>query len=120
MNDFKIIFAGPVGSGKTTAIATLSDEAPVCTNQSASDMTRMKKSETTVAMDYGSMTLDAREKIHLYGTPDRETVKLVHDKLKKNCIGLILLINNMDVEPVTQPPESQTKVIAFAGRVHKE
>ncbi len=28
MNDYKIIFAGPVGSGKTTAIDTLSDEAP--------------------------------------------------------------------------------------------
>lgn len=45
MNDSKIIFAGPVRSGKTTAIATLSDEPPVCTNQSATDMTRTRKSK---------------------------------------------------------------------------
>ncbi len=69
MNDYKIIFAGPVGSGKTTAINTLSDKAPVYTNQSASDMTLMRKSKTTVAMDYGTMVLDGVEKIHLYGTP---------------------------------------------------
>lgn len=72
MNDFKIIFTGPVGSGKTTAIATLSDEPPVCTNQNATDMTKEKKSKTTVAMDYGTMSLDAKEKIHLYGTPGQE------------------------------------------------
>jgi len=100
MNDFKIIFAGPVGSGKTTAIATLSDEAPVCTNQSATDMTRMKKSETTVAMDYGTMTLDAREKIHLYGTPGQERFDFMWDILTTNGLGLILLLDNTRKDPL--------------------
>jgi len=100
MNDSKIIFAGPVGSGKTTAIATLSDEPPVCTNQSATDMTRTRKSQTTVAMDYGTMTLDAKEKIHLYGTPGQERFNFMWDILTTNGLGLILLLDNTRRDPL--------------------
>ncbi len=100
MNDSKIIFAGPVGSGKTTAIATLSDEPPVCTNQSATDMTKTRKSQTTVAMDYGTMTLDAKEKIHLYGTPGQERFNFMWDILTTNGLGLILLLDNTRRDPL--------------------
>lgn len=99
MNDLKLIFTGPVGSGKTTAIATLSDEAPVCTNQSASDMTQVRKSETTVAMDYGTMKLDGLEKIHLYGTPGQERFKFMWEILITNGLGLILLLDNTRKDP---------------------
>lgn len=100
MNDHKIIFAGPVGSGKTTAIATLSDEPPVCTNQSATDMTKKKKSKTTVAMDYGTMSLGSMEKIHLYGTPGQERFDFMWDILTTNGLGLILLLDNTRRDPL--------------------
>ncbi len=100
MSDFKIIFAGPVGSGKTSAIATLSDDKPVCTNQNASDMTRLRKSETTVAMDYGTMALDGIEKIHLYGTPGQERFDFMWELLTKNGLGLILLLDNTRRDPL--------------------
>jgi len=100
MNDSKIIFAGPVGSGKTTAIATLSDEPPICTNQSATDITRTRKSQTTVAMYYGTMTLDAKEKIHLYGTPGQERFNFMWDILTTNGLGLILLLDNTRRDPL--------------------
>lgn len=100
MNDFKIIFAGPVGSGKTTAIATLSDEPPVCTNQSATDMTKERKSKTTVALDYGTMSLDAKEKIHLYGTPGQERFNFMWDILTTNGLGLVLLLDNTRRDPL--------------------
>jgi len=101
MNNFKIIFAGPVGSGKTTAIVTLSDEKPVCTNQSASDMTLNRKAETTVAMDYGTMILDGGDKIHLYGTPGQERFGFMWDVLTKNGLGLILLLDNTRKDPLS-------------------
>jgi len=100
MNELKIIFAGPVGSGKTTAIVTLSDEDPVCTNQSASDMTRVRKSETTVAMDYGTMTLDDEEKIHLYGTPGQERFNFMWEILTENGLGLVLLLDSTRRDPL--------------------
>jgi signal recognition particle receptor subunit beta len=100
MNELKIIFAGPVGSGKTTAIETLSDSAPVSTNQNATDMTRVRKNETTVAMDYGTMTLDDQEKIHLYGTPGQERFDFMWEILTSNGLGLILLLDNTRRDPL--------------------
>ena len=72
MVENKIIFTGPVGVGKTTAIAALSDDPPVQTDASASDMTQDRKGHTTVAMDYGVIRLDEHTKVHLYGTPGQE------------------------------------------------
>ncbi|RLW67194.1 MAG: GTP-binding protein, partial [gamma proteobacterium symbiont of Stewartia floridana] len=66
MSDYKIIFSGPVGAGKTTAIQSISDILPVTTDEQASDMTRNLKNGTTVAMDYGLIKLPGTERIHLY------------------------------------------------------
>ncbi|OYV77056.1 MAG: GTP-binding protein, partial [Acidithiobacillus ferrivorans] len=49
--DNKIIFTGPVGVGKTTAISALSDIPIISTDAQASDMTLNRKGHTTVAMD---------------------------------------------------------------------
>lgn len=62
MAENKIIFTGPVGVGKTTAIAALSDDPPIKTDARASDMTTSMKSHTTVAMDYGVIHLDEKPK----------------------------------------------------------
>ena len=48
----KIIFTGPVGAGKTTAITAISDIAPISTEQAATDDTKNKKQLTTVAMQH--------------------------------------------------------------------
>ena len=67
--EHKILFAGPVGAGKTTAIASISDIPVVQTEAKATDDVAMRKANTTVAMDYGTLNLDGVAKIHLYGTP---------------------------------------------------
>ena len=54
MSHYKIIFAGPVGAGKTTAVAAASDIPPVRTDTAASDEVRDIKPRTTVALDYGA------------------------------------------------------------------
>jgi uncharacterized protein len=99
MNDYKIIFSGPVGAGKTTAIGAISDIAPVTTDELASDMTRSRKSGTTVAMDYGMLKLGADERIHLYGTPGQERFDFMWDILTRGGIGLILLLSNTRPDP---------------------
>ncbi len=100
MSDLKIIFAGPVGAGKTTAIASISDIPPVRTDEVASDMTRKRKSQTTVAFDYGVMNLDGSEKIHLYGTPGQERFDFMWEILTKNALGLVLLVDNTRKDPL--------------------
>lgn len=99
MSQYKIIFTGPVGAGKTTAISSISDVPPVTTDASASDMTKTRKSATTVAMDYGIMNLAGEEKIHLYGTPGQERFDFMWDILTVGGIGLILLLDNTRADP---------------------
>ena len=99
MSQYKIIFTGPVGAGKTTAIDSISDVPPVKTDAAASDMTKSRKAATTVAMDYGIMNLDDGEKIHLYGTPGQERFDFMWDILTVGGIGLVLLLDNTRADP---------------------
>lgn len=66
MTHYKIVFSGPVGAGKTTAIASISDIPPVTTETRPTDETRDIKATTTIAMDYGVLRLSGTERIHLY------------------------------------------------------
>jgi len=97
--DHKIIFTGPVGAGKTTAIAAISDIEPIRTDEQASDMTTRRKSNTTVAMDYGMIRLGPKEKVHLYGTPGQERFDFMWEILTKGGIGLVLLLDNTRPAP---------------------
>ncbi len=99
MNQHKIIFTGPVGAGKTTAISSISDIPAIKTDADASDMTKERKKATTVAMDYGVMNLEGGEKIHLYGTPGQERFDFMWDILVTGGIGLILLVDNSRAAP---------------------
>lgn len=112
MSQYKIIFTGPVGAGKTTAINAISDVPPVKTDAAASDMTKNRKASTTVAMDYGVMNLAGGEKIHLYGTPGQERFDFMWDILTTGGIGLILLLDNTRADPFQ---DMRFFLDAFAG-----
>lgn len=99
MSNKKIIFTGPVGAGKTTAIQSISDVPIVSTNEEATDMTADRKPQTTVAMDYGRINIGENEKIHLYGTPGQERFSFMWDILTKGALGLILLLDNSRDNP---------------------
>lgn len=88
MSDNKIIFAGPSATDITTAVKAISDIEPVT------------KEENTVAMDYGILKLDTGDQIYIYGAPEREKLKHVQETLNKDCIGLVLFIDNTDNNPV--------------------
>lgn len=96
----KIVFTGPVGAGKTTAIRALSDIEPICTEQLATDEVKNIKTETTVAMDYGSMSLGSKERIHLYGTPGQKRFDFMWDILSEGSIGLVILVDNRADDPI--------------------
>ncbi|OGT90837.1 MAG: GTP-binding protein [Gammaproteobacteria bacterium RIFOXYA12_FULL_61_12] len=98
-NNYKIVFTGPVGAGKTTAIRSISDVEPITTDESASDMTRSMKPTTTVAMDYGLMRLEANDRVHLYGTPGQERFDFMWEILIEGSLGLVLLLDNTSKSP---------------------
>lgn len=98
--EHKIIFTGPVGAGKTTAIASISDIPVVQTEAKASDEVAVRKLKTTVAMDYGTLNLEGGAKIHLYGTPGQERFSFMWDILTVGGLGLVLLIDNAREDPL--------------------
>ncbi len=99
MKEPKIIFSGPVGAGKTTAIRSLSEIPIVSTDEHARDMTIHRKPQTTVAMDYGLARLDGHPRVHLYGTPGQERFDFMWDILTEGGHGLVLLLDNTRANP---------------------
>lgn len=97
---YKLVFAGPVGSGKTTAIQTLSDIEVVCTEANASDEVRRLKQTTTVAMDYGLMKLASGDQVRLYGTPGQKRFDFMWEILTENALGLVLMLKASVPDPV--------------------
>ncbi len=102
MASYKILISGPVGSGKTTAVSTLSDIPVVKTDAKPTDGVAALKDSTTVAMDYGTIDLGDGNKVHLYGTPGQERFKFMWEILVQGSIGLILLINNNHPHPLRE------------------
>ncbi len=98
----KIIFTGPVGAGKTSAIAAISDEPPVSTDVMCTGDEKAIKPTTTVAMDYSYIKLEDGTRIHLYGTPGQERFDFMWRILAKGGLGLVLLVNNDHPDPVAQ------------------
>jgi signal recognition particle receptor subunit beta len=96
----KIIFTGPVGSGKTTSINAVSDIAAVGTEAKASDDVALRKANTTVAMDYGVLNLEDGKKVHLYGTPGQERFNYMWEILSEGAMGLVILIDNLRPDPL--------------------
>jgi signal recognition particle receptor subunit beta len=98
----KIIFTGPVGAGKTTAITAISDIPPVRTDVACRGDERRLKDSTTVAMDYSYIQLSDGKRVHLYGTPGQERFDFMWKILTQGGLGLVLLVNNDDPDPLAQ------------------
>lgn len=96
----KVLFVGPVGAGKTTAISVLSDKEIVNTDVKVSDMTRFRKSQTTVALDYGVVTLKDDLRVHLYGTPGQQRFDFMWEILQHGLTGLAILVDHSRRTPL--------------------
>ena len=95
----KVLIAGGFGVGKTTLVRSLSEIPPLLTEQemtSASvgvDDAEMvpDKRTTTVAMDFGRITIDRRHILYLFGTPGQERFWFMWDELSAGAMGAVVL-----------------------------
>lgn len=92
-HELKIVFTGPMGAGKTTAIGAISDSPPVLTDVVNNDHAAFDKDSTTVALDYGQLTLDNGAVVRLYGTPGQERFGFMRQILCRGAIGVVLLLD---------------------------
>lgn len=98
----KLVFTGSVGAGKTTAITAIS-EVPVLTTEAKPSEAAVarRKPSTTVAMDYGKITLEDGHTVHLYGTPGQRRFDFMCHILCRGALGLIILIDNTHPDPLS-------------------
>lgn len=91
-----------MGAGKSTAIQCISEIPVINTDVRATDEVSLRKETTTVALDYGELTLADRQKISIYGTPGQERFNFMWEILAQGALGLIILIDNTAPDPLQE------------------
>lgn len=102
MAEHVILFTGPMGAGKTTAIQSLSEIDVVRTEANNSERHIVDKATTTVALDYGEILVGSQEKVRLYGIPGQRRFNFMWTILKKRAKGMIVLVNTDAADPIEE------------------
>ena len=94
----KIVVTGPFSAGKTEFIQTVSEIDVVSTERKISSESERIKERTTVAMDFGRITVDDDLVLYLFGTPGQKRFDFMWEILSEGMLGFVVLIDSVRPE----------------------
>ncbi|WP_323137927.1 GTP-binding protein [Nocardia sp. alder85J] len=97
----KVVVAGGFGVGKTTMVASISEVTPLRTEEVLSELSVgvddlngvETKTTTTVALDFGRITLNGAVVLYLFGTPGQDRFWFLWDELSRGALGAVVLVD---------------------------
>jgi len=95
MQSVKVVVTGPFNAGKTTFIKSVSEITVLSTERQVSDIGNEGSGETTVAMDFGRITVSDDVVLYLFGTPGQERFSFMWETLSEGMLGFVLLVDAM-------------------------
>jgi small GTP-binding protein len=94
MQTVKIVVTGPFNSGKTEFIRSVSEIDVVSTERKISSEAERVKDSTTVAMDFGRITVDEDLVLYLFGTPGQRRFDFMWEILSEGMLGFIVMVDS--------------------------
>ena len=94
MQTVKMVVTGPFSAGKTSFIGSISEIAVVRTERKITDETRSVKQATTVAMDFGRITIDKDLILYLFGTPGQKRFDFMWEILSEGMLGFVVVVDS--------------------------
>ncbi len=98
MQTVKMVVTGPFSSGKTEFIQSISEIDVVETERKITRKEERIKDRTTVAMDFGRITVDDELVLYLFGTPGQRRFDFMWEVLSEGMLGFIVLLDSVRPE----------------------
>jgi small GTP-binding protein len=94
MQTVKMVVTGPFAAGKTAFIQSVSEIDVVSTERKISSEAERIKETTTVAMDFGRITVDEDLVLYLFGTPGQKRFDFMWEILSEGMLGFIVMVDS--------------------------
>lgn len=101
----KLVVCGGYGAGKTTFVGAISEIVPITTEAPMTELSLevdtgavATKVATTVALDFGRISLDSGLVLYLFGTPGQSRFRFAWDEVAKGAIGAVILVDSRRLE----------------------